>query len=79
MAVARPLRFLALGTVLIFLYILTHMFGGSVSLRTPTDASTQFRVDKAFRDPNLDGALAHLLRRLASLTYSQYPANLLDP
>jgi len=63
MAVARPLRFLALGTVLIFLYILTHMFGGSVSLRTPSDASTQFRVAKGFRDPNLDGALAHIPRR----------------
>jgi hypothetical protein len=65
MAVARPLRLLALATVLIFLYILTHMFSGSGSLRTPSDAPGQFRVDKEFREPNLDGMLAPHLSWLA--------------
>lgn len=58
MAVARPVRVLAFATLCIFLYIIIILrspgSSDAIDSSLPYDPARKFRVDKNFREPNLE-------------------------
>jgi hypothetical protein len=63
MAVAKPFRYLALisaGVLLYFTYLFyTSSDGGSPN--SSSDPGYKYRIDKNFREPNLDGMMPGVL------------------
>jgi hypothetical protein len=59
MAVAKPFRFLALisaGAVLYFIYLFYNSSGGDLR-PSSADPGYKYRLDKSFREPNLDSMM----------------------
>jgi hypothetical protein len=59
MAVAKPFRFLALisaAAVLYFIYLFYNSSGGDLQ-QSSSDPGHKYRIDKTFREPNLESMM----------------------
>jgi hypothetical protein len=62
MAVAKPFRFLALisaGAILYFIYLFYNSSGGDLR-HSSSDPGYKYRIDKTFREPNLESMMPEL-------------------
>lgn len=58
MAIAKPIRFMAGATMLLFVFLLYSMISSPASIDGLTGPNEAQKMDDMIRDPNLDGTVS---------------------